>query len=75
MMRVFVMLLSLALDLTLGDPPNRFHPLMLMGRWLHRGTQAGPGTPSILVRGGVDVSRGGPVCPPVLAGGARPAAG
>ncbi len=40
--RVVVILSALALDLTLGDPPNRFHPLMLMGRWLNWGRKSAP---------------------------------
>lgn len=42
MNRLVVLLLALALDLTVGDPPNRFHPLMLMGRWLARGRRQAP---------------------------------
>jgi adenosylcobinamide-phosphate synthase len=34
MIRAAVILLSLLLDLIFGDPPNRFHPLIFMGRWL-----------------------------------------
>ena len=36
------MLLALALDFSLGDPPNRFHPLLLMGRWLSWGRKLAP---------------------------------
>jgi adenosylcobinamide-phosphate synthase len=42
MKRAIVMLLAVALDLILGDPPNRFHPLMLMGRWLSWGRKLAP---------------------------------
>lgn len=42
MPRPIVLLLALVLDLTLGDPPNRFHPLMLMGRWLTWGRRRAP---------------------------------
>jgi adenosylcobinamide-phosphate synthase len=37
MFRAIVILSALILDLIFGDPPNRFHPLMLMGRWLSFG--------------------------------------
>ncbi len=40
--RLSVILLSLFLDLVLGDPPNRFHPLLLMGRWLSWGRRRAP---------------------------------
>ncbi len=30
------------IDLTFGDPPNRFHPLLLMGRWLNWGRRLAP---------------------------------
>jgi adenosylcobinamide-phosphate synthase len=42
MTRVRAILLALTLDLTLGDPPNRFHPLLLMGKWLHWGQRLAP---------------------------------
>ena len=34
---LLLLLLALALDTAFGDPPNRFHPLILMGRWLSFG--------------------------------------
>jgi adenosylcobinamide-phosphate synthase len=37
MKRVVVVLLAVAIDLFLGDPPNRFHPIVLMGRWFSGG--------------------------------------
>ena len=37
MFRAIVILSALILDLIFGDPPNHFHPLMLMGRWLSFG--------------------------------------
>ena len=41
-----ILLLALALDLLLGDPPNRYHPVVLMGhfiRWMARlAPQEGP---------------------------------
>jgi len=42
MPRLGVMLLALVLDLAVGDPPNRFHPLLLMGRWLSWGRRHAP---------------------------------
>ncbi len=42
MTRLLTIILALALDLTLGDPPNRFHPLLLMGQWLTTGRQVAP---------------------------------
>lgn len=42
MTRSLVILLALLLDLALGDPPNRLHPLLLMGRWLNRGRKLAP---------------------------------
>ena len=42
MNRLLTIILALALDLTLGDPPNRFHPLLLMGRWLTAGRKQAP---------------------------------
>ena len=35
-------LLALAIDLGLGDPPNRFHPVVLMGHWLTLGRKNAP---------------------------------
>jgi adenosylcobinamide-phosphate synthase len=42
MTRALIILLALMLDLALGDPPNRFHPLLLMGRWLNTGRRMAP---------------------------------
>lgn len=42
MRRTVIILLALLLDLTFGDPPNRFHPVALMGHWLSRGRQLAP---------------------------------
>ncbi len=36
------MLLAVALDLLWGDPPNRFHPVVLMGHWLSWGQKIAP---------------------------------
>jgi adenosylcobinamide-phosphate synthase len=33
-MPVLILLLALALDLLLGDPPNRYHPVVLMGHFI-----------------------------------------
>ncbi len=37
-----VLLLALALDLALGDPPNRFHPVVLMGHYVKAATRLAP---------------------------------
>jgi adenosylcobinamide-phosphate synthase len=42
MSRFIVTLLALLIDLRLGDPPNRLHPLLLMGRWLGWGRRQAP---------------------------------
>ncbi|HMQ56503.1 MAG TPA: CobD/CbiB family cobalamin biosynthesis protein, partial [Anaerolineae bacterium] len=42
MQRALTILLALALDLAFGDPPNRFHPVVLMGRWLSWGRRLAP---------------------------------
>jgi adenosylcobinamide-phosphate synthase len=42
MTRITIILLALLLDLVWGDPPNRFHPLLLMGRWLSWGRRLAP---------------------------------
>ncbi len=42
MPQVVVMLLALAIDLCWGDPPNRFHPVVLMGNWLSWGRKNAP---------------------------------
>ncbi len=36
------MLVALAVDAALGDPPNAFHPVVAMGRWLQLGEQFAP---------------------------------
>jgi adenosylcobinamide-phosphate synthase len=33
-MPAFILLLALALGLLLGDPPNRYHPVALMGNFI-----------------------------------------
>jgi adenosylcobinamide-phosphate synthase len=40
--RLIVILLAIAIDLVWGDPPNRFHPLILMGHWLGLGRRLAP---------------------------------
>jgi adenosylcobinamide-phosphate synthase len=42
--RLLIILLALALDLAFGDPPNRLHPVVLMGRWLGWGRHLAPTT-------------------------------
>jgi adenosylcobinamide-phosphate synthase len=42
MRRALTILLALGLDLAFGDPPNRFHPLLLMGKWLNWGRRLAP---------------------------------
>ncbi|MBE7472864.1 MAG: cobalamin biosynthesis protein CobD [Anaerolineae bacterium] len=42
MTRALIILLALLIDLTFGDPPNRFHPLLLMGKWLNGGRRLAP---------------------------------
>jgi adenosylcobinamide-phosphate synthase len=42
MTRAFTIILALTIDLTCGDLPNRFHPLLLMGRWLNWGRHLAP---------------------------------
>ncbi len=42
MRRVLVIILAYGLDWLWGDPPNRFHPLLLMGRWLNWGRRLAP---------------------------------
>ena len=37
-----VMILAVILDLAAGDPPNRLHPVALMGRWLAWGRRHAP---------------------------------
>lgn len=42
MHRLIVVLLAIIIDLVWGDPPNRWHPLILMGRWLGLGRRLAP---------------------------------
>ena len=42
MSRAIVIVLALFLDIILGEPPNRWHPVALMGRWLIWGQQLAP---------------------------------
>lgn len=42
MSRVFFILAAFSLDLAWGDPPNRLHPLLLIGRWLGWGRRLAP---------------------------------
>src|SRR5262245_11690822 len=43
---VSVLLLAVALDLAVGDPPNRFHPVAWMGRLIATGRRAAERCPS-----------------------------
>ncbi|HTY80050.1 MAG TPA: adenosylcobinamide-phosphate synthase CbiB [Candidatus Bathyarchaeia archaeon] len=45
-----VLLLAVALDLTVGDPPNRAHPVAWMGRLIDLGRQLGERCPPPLLR-------------------------
>ena len=40
--RGLVIIIALALDLLVGDPPNQLHPVVLMGRWLSWGRRLAP---------------------------------
>lgn len=42
MPKAFAILFALLLDLAWGDPPNLFHPVVLMGHWLKRGRKLSP---------------------------------
>ncbi|MGQ9826565.1 MAG: adenosylcobinamide-phosphate synthase CbiB [Roseiflexus sp.] len=37
-----VLLIALIADTLIGDPPNAWHPVALMGRWMHLGEQYAP---------------------------------
>lgn len=39
------LLLALAADALLGDPPNHWHPVVLLGSWMHLGEQMAPALP------------------------------
>ncbi|MCI0548721.1 MAG: adenosylcobinamide-phosphate synthase CbiB [Candidatus Rokubacteria bacterium] len=43
-----VLLLAVGLDLALGEPPNRWHPVAWIGRALARGRRSAPGGPPAL---------------------------
>jgi len=48
-----VLLLALAIDLALGDPPNRYHPVAWLGRLLAAGERRlCHGSPALLLTGG-----------------------
>lgn len=56
-----VLLLAFALDLLLGEPPNRVHPVAWMGSWLHwveRASRRGTTPRAQLLMGGVGVLTG-----------------
>jgi adenosylcobinamide-phosphate synthase len=42
MEKLAIILLALSIDFGLGDPPNRFHPVVLMGHWLTLGRKNAP---------------------------------
>jgi adenosylcobinamide-phosphate synthase len=42
MQKVIVILLAISIDLIFGDPPNRFHPVVLMGNFLSLGRRRAP---------------------------------
>jgi adenosylcobinamide-phosphate synthase len=42
MLKAFTILFALVVDLAWGDPPNLFHPVVLMGHWLKRGRKLSP---------------------------------
>ena len=42
MHKALIILLALSLDLIFGDPPNRFHPVVLMGNFLSLGRRRAP---------------------------------
>ena len=44
-----VVLAALALDLALGDPPNRWHPVAWVGRLIERGSARAPAGPPVLL--------------------------
>ena len=57
MLGVSVLLSALALDLALGDPPNRWHPVAWIGTALGRGTRRlGRGSPASLIAGGTTLT-------------------
>nr|NIO70990.1 cobalamin biosynthesis protein CobD [Anaerolineae bacterium] len=41
-MPALILLLALALDLLLGDPSNRYHPVVLMGNFIRGMTRLAP---------------------------------
>ena len=42
MHRTITILLAVFFALLFGDPPNRFHPVVLMGNWLSKGRAVAP---------------------------------
>ncbi len=42
MHKSLTILIALLIDLIWGDPPNRFHPVVLMGHWLNKGRYIAP---------------------------------
>ncbi len=53
------LIFALAIDIVLGDPPNAWHPVALMGRWMHLGERLAPqDAPRRLVWGGIWLAGG-----------------
>lgn len=44
--RARALLLALAADALLGDPPNRWHPVVLLGGWMRQGERLAPSGPA-----------------------------
>ncbi|MEM7347880.1 MAG: adenosylcobinamide-phosphate synthase CbiB [Chloroflexota bacterium] len=43
MKRILLLFLALIIDFSWGDPPNQWHPVVLIGRWLNWGRRIAPG--------------------------------
>ncbi|PDW01683.1 adenosylcobinamide-phosphate synthase CbiB [Candidatus Viridilinea mediisalina] len=57
--RAYNLLLALAADALVGDPPNHWHPVVLLGRWMRLGEQVAPVAPQArLVWGGAWLAGG-----------------
>ncbi len=58
-MRLWWLGLALLLDVVFGDPPNRYHPVAWMGRWIDRWRPRSPrGRVRPLLQGGAIVVGG-----------------
>jgi len=72
---LIALLLAVVLDLTLGDPPNRWHPVVWMGSFIRRYAPVALRVPAVPSEaGGEGILRGvpGSVSPASPAGGRRP---